>query len=226
MIRSVVFFGLLVTLVTTLKNSSFHKSKKVSGNHHRIVGGSPAALGQFPHQVSLREGENDHFCGGFLINSRWIGSAGHCIHNRLPVGILAVVGTIHAIEGGISYTIVQCIPHPEYVFDTNFHDISLLKTEIDVKENNNVRRIPLSPPFAGVGIATVSGFGDISQNGQRAVIMQFANVDVIDNKSCGEKLFGLNKNKFYDHTLCTVTPNGKGSCVGKLRIANDSLSRN
>lgn len=222
MLRSLVFLGILVTFATSFKNSSFHKSKKTSRNHHRVVGGSPAALGQFPHQVSLREGQNDHFCGGFLINTRWIGSAGHCIHNRWPVGILAIVGTIHATEGGISYTIVQCIPHPEYVYDTNFHDISLLKTEFDVQENDIVRRIPLSPPFADVGAATVSGFGDISQNGQRAVLMQFANVDVIDNESCEQKLFGLDKNKFYDHTLCTETPNGKGSCIRKLRIKKES----
>lgn len=43
-----------------------------------IVGGSTAATGQFPHQVSLRSSGNAHFCGGFVINNRWVGSAAHC----------------------------------------------------------------------------------------------------------------------------------------------------
>lgn len=33
----------------------------------RIVGGSNAALGQFPYQVSLRTAANSHFCGGSII---------------------------------------------------------------------------------------------------------------------------------------------------------------
>jgi secreted trypsin-like serine protease len=42
-----------------------------------IVGGSNAGTTQFPHQVSLRSGANAHFCGGFIINNRWVGSAAH-----------------------------------------------------------------------------------------------------------------------------------------------------
>lgn len=33
-------------------------------------------MGQFPYQVSLRSTQNSHFCGGFIISNRWIGSAG------------------------------------------------------------------------------------------------------------------------------------------------------
>lgn len=43
-----------------------------------IVGGSTAAAGQFPHMASLRSTGNTHFCGGFIINNRWIGSVAHC----------------------------------------------------------------------------------------------------------------------------------------------------
>lgn len=50
----------------------------------RIVGGSEASKGQFPHQVSLQWGmppliKNKHFCGGSIINELWILTAGHCI---------------------------------------------------------------------------------------------------------------------------------------------------
>jgi secreted trypsin-like serine protease len=42
----------------------------------RIVGGSTAAVGQFPHQVSMRSAAGLHFCGGFIISDRWVGCAG------------------------------------------------------------------------------------------------------------------------------------------------------
>jgi trypsin len=38
----------------------------------RIVGGTSAPLGRFPYQVSLRTAANSHFCGGSIINNRWV----------------------------------------------------------------------------------------------------------------------------------------------------------
>lgn len=43
----------------------------------RIVGGTTAHKGQFPYQVSLKTAQaKNHFCGGFIITERWLGSAG------------------------------------------------------------------------------------------------------------------------------------------------------
>jgi secreted trypsin-like serine protease len=38
-----------------------------------ISGGLDAEKGQFPHMISLRTIENNHFCGGAIIGDRWIG---------------------------------------------------------------------------------------------------------------------------------------------------------
>ena len=49
----------------------------------RVVGGSEAFRGEFPWIVSLQytSGDNymSHFCGGFLINNRYVVTAAHCI---------------------------------------------------------------------------------------------------------------------------------------------------
>lgn len=72
-----------------------------SDSDERIFGGHKAALGQFPHQVSLRRIVNanllEHFCGGVLINDHTILSTANCtqgIHLQ-PKSVSIVVGTVN-----------------------------------------------------------------------------------------------------------------------------------
>ena len=43
-----------------------------------IFGGTPIDISDAPYQVSLEFGGN-HGCGGAIINSEWVLTAGHCI---------------------------------------------------------------------------------------------------------------------------------------------------
>lgn len=44
----------------------------------RVVGGRDAPEGAHPYQVSLRRG-NSHYCGGVILNNRWVITAAHCV---------------------------------------------------------------------------------------------------------------------------------------------------
>ena len=44
----------------------------------KIVGGSTAARGEWPWQVSLWLRRKEHKCGAVLIADRWLLSAAHC----------------------------------------------------------------------------------------------------------------------------------------------------
>lgn len=59
----------------------------------RIVGGNPAEPGQFPHQVSLQTVGNFHFCGGSIVNNRWILTAAHCTYEETADRFLIGVGS-------------------------------------------------------------------------------------------------------------------------------------
>jgi len=53
----------------------------------QIVGGEKAASGEFPWIVSFQKpknnGELGHFCGGAILNQRWIISAAHCFEGYI-----------------------------------------------------------------------------------------------------------------------------------------------
>ncbi len=50
-------------------------SKTVNG---RIIGGSPAAIGEFPHVVAIQVDKKFH-CGGFIYNERWVVTTASCV---------------------------------------------------------------------------------------------------------------------------------------------------
>jgi secreted trypsin-like serine protease len=43
----------------------------------KIIGGTAATLGQFPHQAAILI-DRETFCGGSLISEQWVLTAAHC----------------------------------------------------------------------------------------------------------------------------------------------------
>ncbi len=54
----------------------------LSQQDNRIVGGSQAAVGEFPYQISLQRGSGtswSHNCGGSIYDANTILNAAHCV---------------------------------------------------------------------------------------------------------------------------------------------------
>lgn len=137
-------------------------------SHERIFGGQKAALGQFPHQVSLRRMKTvnlqEHFCGGVLINDHTVLSTANCMLGfRLsPQKVSIVVGTltVKAQDPGTTYPVARIVINPLFDRNTMTNDISVIKTHRRIAFTNNVKPIelPTSNEADGNG-ATVSGWG-------------------------------------------------------------------
>ena len=124
----------------------------------RIVGGRNAAPGQFPYQVSLRNRNNSgiHFCGGFIINERWIGSSYRCTFWRQPAETIhVVVGATNLSSGGIFYEAVEIVFHPEYRaegFGNYENDNSVVRIDGVFTFSDTVAPIALATSFVGGGV--------------------------------------------------------------------------
>lgn len=62
-------FKVLVALVVLGSILLVQSGETVSGF---IAGGKDAVPGQFPYLVSLRRADDLNFCGGAILNTRWI----------------------------------------------------------------------------------------------------------------------------------------------------------
>lgn len=87
----------------------------IANRDERIVGGTPAASGQIPFQVSLRaHGTDFHFAGGVLISNRWLLTVAHKVAGRANNSISIILGTILLTDSGTSRRSDTIVLHPNF----------------------------------------------------------------------------------------------------------------
>ncbi|XP_069320184.1 coagulation factor IX isoform X2 [Eulemur rufifrons] len=184
----------------------------------RVVGGENAKPGQFPWQVILN-GKIDAFCGGSIVNEKWVVTAAHCIVP--PVNITVVAGE-HDIEKTESTeqkrNVIRVILHHSYNATVNkySHDIALLELDKPLTLNSYVTPICIADReytniFLKFGSGYVSGWGRVFNRGRSASILQYLRVPFVDRATC------LRSTKFTIHNnmFCAgYHEGGRDSCQG------------
>jgi len=106
---------------------------------NKIVGGREVENDEdYPWQVSLRDREG-HFCGGSLINNRWVLTAAHCFPHRgadCPCRFEVSMGSRyknpgHELYTGQTFGVKRIIQHEDYYAADQGNDIALLELEIE-----------------------------------------------------------------------------------------------
>jgi uncharacterized delta-60 repeat protein len=148
----------------------------------RIVGGRPTTIDKFPYQVALLQTPiydtnnvyNNQFCGGSIINSRWILTAAHCVDGALPSSVAVGVGITDLTSAGRGriFYVDQIIVHTNYNPFTYDFDIALLHLTEPIDFSG--REYPaapvglVSPMDEAMGVdapgvmATITGWGNTS----------------------------------------------------------------
>ncbi|XP_027710465.1 coagulation factor X-like isoform X1 [Vombatus ursinus] len=157
----------------------------------KIIGGSFCHLGKCPWQVLIWNEKNYDFCGGSLLNSRWVVTAAHCLESMKPHYV-----TLGDHDKFLREPSEEKIPvkeihtHPYYVFENYDNDIALLYLSRDVVFNKYI--LPICLPNHNLGtlltkegkIGMVSGWGSTYYLGPSSRFLMRVDLQVISMETC------------------------------------------
>ncbi|MBI5387364.1 MAG: trypsin-like serine protease [Verrucomicrobia bacterium] len=156
----------------------------------RIVGGVNANIADYPYQVALiyqpynpNNIRPNQFCGGSILNDRWILTAAHCSVGQNPAGVAVAVGITDLTQptGGQIFNVDRIVIHPNYNPGTGENDIALwhLMAPISFFGNYVASPVrPVTPAEANAGLTdpgvmtTITGWGTLSSGGAAPNILQ------------------------------------------------------
>ncbi len=193
----------------------------------RIVGGEEAEEGSWPWIAALIYSDcsssyyDCQFCGGSLINAKWVVTAAHCVKNEQgenisPESVDILLGMHNlSTDTGERITVKRIISHPSYDDVSSDSDIALL--ELDNSTTANILELVEDGFLVEELNATVIGWGNTSASESvYPEALQQVVLPIISNEDCNE---GFNNFGYTDpitaNMLCAgFAEGGKDSCQG------------
>ncbi|XP_041052134.1 coagulation factor IX-like [Carcharodon carcharias] len=195
--------------------------KSEASDDTRIVGGEECPKGECPWQAMLLDvTKKKGFCGGTILNEKWVITAAHCFHYPLSFQVVVGEHNVNEIEGTETYhEVEEVIKYPRYNASRSRydHDIALilLKTPIQF----NAFTIPICLPekhFAEKVLMTqdygmVSGWGQLANMGSTAALLHKINIPYVERSACKDS----SKYSVTGNMFCAGNSDGnKDACKG------------
>lgn len=182
----------------------------------RIAGGIDAREGQFPYQVSLRDQRQNHFCGGAILNARWIITAASCAQGKVAADIMAMVGSKSLSRGGSYHQVDRVVVHPNFAEEQLLNDVAVMRVRSPIVMNPDTMAVMMANYHTSIAYgALVSGWGrrGIDQP-QFPDWLQYVPTTIITNTECEARFESPYNGRITDAVLCSASPEGQGICLG------------
>ncbi|CAL4065524.1 unnamed protein product, partial [Meganyctiphanes norvegica] len=171
---------------------------------------------EYPWQVALvSRGGTSVYCGGSLINDRWVLTAAHCTQSGVPPQVLLgnhLQSQTDSAERRIN--VKRVVDHPSYYYLDNDFSLLELSTPLNLDSvDPEIRPVCLpsasNPSQYENVLSVISGWGTTSSGGSQPNALRDTTVKTMPNSQCNRNYGGAILNSM----ICAATP-GRDSCQG------------
>ena len=215
-LRLSLFFVLLLAAFTTAS-----QAQGLNGVAPRIIGGSNANPSAYPWAAALIRANssnafNGQFCGGTLIDDRWILTAAHCVDSFMSADEIEVavgISNLNNVTNSDRIAVNGIYVHPGYSDSSSDNDIALL--ELATPSSNTVLAVAdntLTNAIAVGELMTIIGWG--STNTAVTIFpafLQETQIPLFNFASCNS----VYNNLLTSNMICAgFAAGGKDTCQG------------
>ncbi|XP_065073047.1 CLIP domain-containing serine protease B4-like [Ochlerotatus camptorhynchus] len=202
----------------------------------RLIGGPQTQIDEFPWTALIQyrksNGLTGFFCGGSLINSRYVLTAAHCIQT-MPSGWKVigvrlgewdlttepdcVYASEHCVDAPVDMGIEKIIVHEDYANNkSHYNDIALIRfnKSVDMSDSISPVCLPTEEPQRSQNKVGQTGYAagwGKTENGTPSNVKLKVRLEVTDSESCAN-IYGRLGVTINDTQMCAKGLDSRDSC--------------